>query len=386
MHPSMVQRGTGGPRRRSPLLLPLLVIPLALGCQAAPQLVVAVPNIYLSHASGVQHEVVQFYQFGYETNIESSLKNTWTNLTSLYNFPLFFPWLDRIEIPYGHERILKIGDSIPYVAEVVGKKLSGTAVVTAIEPERRLMMTLFSDTRGSLEFLLSGKDDCTRVSVTLITEMHDLSMVRSATQVEQELHTFLQQTLRNLKLYCEGKRLDEQEGGVAAPPPTQVCRDCLPFDVVKGVVVIDAPVEKVWDTAVRTGPFPHFFEEVEGVLPPARRNRLDRVGNGIPYKQKIGNRNFTGTAVVTRVEPYHALHLAMFTDFKGGVEFKFIPRGKGKTEFSFLSYLQVPAEYKGVPLDRKEVLKTLQEDMNRTLQEVKKRSEAEPESPQPAAG
>jgi uncharacterized protein YndB with AHSA1/START domain len=353
------------------LLLGSLI--LTLGCQAAPQLVAATPGIYMSLASGVRSDVVNFQQIGAEVEVSAPADKVWQTLTDTSNIPLIYPWMTRLERPTGADQTLDVGESINYETVVAKKKVTGTAVVTSEEANRQLLMTLFSASHGTLEYRLNPADGKTRLSALLTTEIHNMSMVRPESEVKKDLKDALSTTLKIIKLRSEGEPIHSED--IAGAQVTESAdRDQVPFDVVKGVCLIDASPQRVWKSLTQTGVRPLVLGQRPQAVPDARPFRLDSVGNGLPYESKVAPLNIKGTAVVTNVREGQELDLALLADFKGGAEFRLLPED-GKTRFSCMYYMQFPAEYRGKPLDRKMLVDQMQRDADQVMKTVQSISE-----------
>lgn len=362
--------------RKNPLVvLPLLAIAAGWGCQATPNLMVAAPGIFLSHTTGIQHAEVNFYQVGFQTEINAPVSHVWSCMSTNANIPTFFPWIQKLEITGTRESSLHLGQSILYETTIAGMKESGTAVVVGLEKDRSVMLTMFSHSHGTLEFRMNPVGGNTRASAVLTTELHDLSMVRPASEVKKELRKALSETLKRLKHCAERKGVVEPRVA-AASPITQTCNDeYVPFDVVKGVIMIDVPAETAWKTFNTIGEYPHLFQDVDPILIVSQRDILAQVGNAIPYEKRLGPIDIRGKAVVTNVVPGRSVSLSLFADYKGGAEFQFIPKKDGTTEFSALYYLQAPCVYKGEPVDRQAILDQMKKDTNEELDVFKARCE-----------
>jgi hypothetical protein len=287
--------------------------------------------------------------------------------------PVIYPWMTRLDLPVGGDRTVDLGDSIGYETVVAKKKITGTAVVTSEEVNRELLMTLFSDSHGSLEYVLSPADGRTLLSALLTTEIHNLSMVRPVSEVKKDLKDALSITLTLIKLRSEGEPIHSHDIAGAKIVET-VDRDQVPFDVVKGVSLINASPVKVWKALTQTGVRPVLFGQRPQVVPDSKLFRLDTVGNGMPYDQKVGPLVLKGTAVVTNAKEGEALDLALLADFKGGAEFRLLPED-GKTRFSCMYYLQIPSEYKGKPVDRKMMVDQMQQGADQILKTIQSLSE-----------
>ena len=353
----------------------LLVIAAGLGCQAAPNLIIAAPGIFLSHATGIQHAEVNFYQVGFQTEINAPVSDVWNCVTSNADIPAFFPWIEKLELTGKKTSTLQLGHSILYETTIAGMKESGTAVVVGLEKDRSVMLTMFSHSHGTLDFRMNPVGDSTRVSAVLTTELRNLSMVRPASVVKAKIHKALSESLKQLKLCAEGKGTVEPRVA-AAPFITQTCNDeYVPFDVVKGVAIIAAPPEKVWEIFNTLGEYPHLFQKMDPLLVKNQRDILAQVGNAIAYNKKLGPIDIQGKAVVTNVVPGRSVAVSLFSEYKGGAEFNFIPKEAGKTEFSVLYYLQAPCVYKGEPVDRPVILEQMKEEVNEEIEAFKTRCE-----------
>ncbi len=343
---------------------------LGLGCQAVPNLVVAAPGIFLSAESGVYHEVVEFYQIRNDRLIDAPPEKVWKTMTTLADFPMFYPWMEKLECPQTKEKYLQLGQSFQYELKLVGLKKEGTAVISELEPGESLAMTLFSKSHGSFQYELKEEDGKTRLSAELTTMIHDLSMMRPASHVKKALSEGLVQTLRSIELKSEGKPMDEQI--LAEEEKMKICLESsAPFDVVKGVTVINVPPDHVWKFFNLRGRNPLLFSKIDKDIPDNKRNFLGKVGNGVPFNEKLGPLELKGTAVVTSVVPNRSIGLSLFSDYKAGAEYRFAADENGKTKFSALYYLQVPLEYKGQPVDRKAIKQDMQALADQELQAFK---------------
>jgi len=344
------------------------------GCTAIANVAVATPGIFLSQESGIHHEVVEFYQLQNERLLLAPPAQVWKTMTTISKLPLFYPWMDKIDCPKTDQDTLQLGQSIRYELERVGFKNDGTAVITEMDPEATLGMTMFSRSHGSLQYRLKPENGKTRLTLQLTTMIHDLSMKRPASEVKKALSEGLGQTLKSIALESEGKPLTAELA--TEESRLKVCLEsAAPFDVVKGVIVMDLPTEKTWKYFNLAGRNPLFFSKISKDVPENARNFLGKLGNGIPYKEKLGPFDLKGIAVVTSVDPGRAIGLSLFSDLKAGAEYQFLPHKEGKTLFSALYYLQIPAEYKGKPVDRKSVLAEMQTMVNRELESFKLRCE-----------
>jgi len=347
---------------------------LGTGCTGVANVVVATPAIFLSQESGVHHEVVEFHQFQNTRVIHAPPSAVWKTMTTLSNLPQYYPWMDKIDCPKTAGDTLQLGQTLQYEMTLVGSKKEGTAVVTEWQPEERLGMTLFSRSHGSLQYRLTPENGDTRLSLELTTMIHDLSMVRPATEVKDALSDAVGQTLKNIALASEGKPMDEALE--AEEDPMNVCvPSSAPFDVVKGAIILDIPPETVWRTFNLVGRNPLFFSRISRDVPENARNYLGQLGNGIPYRETLGPLELHGIAVVTSVDPGRSIGLSLFADLKAGVEYEFLPTETGKTLFSALYYIQIPEVYKGKPVDRASVLQEMHAATDRELEAFKLRCE-----------
>jgi len=344
------------------------------GCSAIANVAVATPAIFLSQESGIHHEVVEFHQFQNERLIQASPAKVWDTMTTISKLPLFYPWMERMDCPRTDRDRLQLGQSIEYELELVGLKKEGTAVVTELTPEKSLGMTMFSRSHGSMQYRLTPENGNTRLTLQLTTMIHDLSMTRPASDVKKALSEGMGQTLKSIALESEGKPLDAELAQEESR--MKVCLETAPpFDVVKGVIVIDLPPARTWKYFNLAGRNPFFFSKISGDEPENLRNYLGKLGNGISYKEQLGPFELTGVAVVTSVDPGRSIGLSLFSDLKAGADYEFIPQKGDKTLFSALYYLQIPSEYKGKPVDRPAVLEEMQTLVNRELEAFKLRCE-----------
>jgi hypothetical protein len=362
-----------GPAPRFTLLL-LCAALLGGGCTGIANVVIATPAIFLSQESGIHHEVVEFYQVQDQRVVRAPASEVWRILNTISDLPMLYPWMDKLDCPKTDRDTLQLGQTLGYEMTLVGQKKNGTAVITELTPDTSLGMTLFSRSHGSMQYRLQPQDGNTLVTLQLTTMIHDLSMVRTATEVKKALSSYLGQTLKSLALQSEGKPLEGKL--MAEEEQSKVCLETsAPFDVVKGVIVIDLPPEKTWNFFNMTGRDPLLFSKIEKVVPGDDRNFMGKVGNGIPYREQVGPLDLKGVAVVTSVDPGRSIGLSLFSEFKAGAEYEFQPQEKGKTLFSVLYYLQIPQEYKGKPVDRKSVLEEMQTLTNREMEAFKLRCE-----------
>jgi uncharacterized protein YndB with AHSA1/START domain len=354
------------------LIAPVLIYAALLnsGCAGIANVAISTPKIFLSQQSGIHHEVVEFYQFQNDRVILAPPSKVWETLTTISKLPMLYPWMEKIDCPKTDRDTLQLGQSIQYEMMLVGLKKDGTAVVTEMEPEESLGMTMFSKSHGSLYYRLTPENGKTRLTIQLTTMIHDLSMMRPASDVKKALSEDLGQTLKSIALETEGKPMDEKLA--AEESRIKVCLETsAPFDVVKGVIVIDLPPDKTWKYFNLTGRNPLFFSKVSKDVPENARNFLGKLGNGIPYNETVGPFQLKGIAVVTSVDPGKAIGLSLFSDLKAGADYQFLAQKDGTTLFSALYYLQIPAEHKGKPVDRNAVLEEMQTMVNREMKAFK---------------
>jgi len=355
-----------------PLLLSWAL--LHAGCSAIANVAVATPAIFLSQESGLHHEVVEFHQFQNEQLVHAPASAVWQAMTTVSKLPSVYPWMERMECPRTAQDRLALGQSIEYQLKLVGLDQEGTAVVTEVDPEKSLGMTLFSRSRGTLRYRLTPENGNTRLTIMLTTMIPDLSMKRPASEVKRALSDGLGQTLKSIALESEGKPLDPQL--LQEESRMSVCTaEATPFDVVKGVITIDLPPPETWKFFNLTGRNPLFFSRISKEEPENLRNYLGKLGNGVPYKERLGPFELKGLAVVTSVDPGRSISLALFSDLKAGADYEFRPEEDGKTLFSALYYLQIPSQYKGKPVDRAAVVQEMRTLVDREMDAFKLRCE-----------